>query len=119
MNTKVTIVLFLVSAVVAAPMDRIAVNEMPPVPVGGYEALQHNIQYPEIARVAGTRGVVIIEALVNETGQVIQTVVVQGISNTGLNEAAIEGVRRTRFIPARQHGRPISVWISIPVEFQL
>ena len=119
MNTKAIVILFLVSSVVAAPLDRIASDELPPIPVGGYEALQNNIHYPEIAREAGTRGVVIIEALVNEMGQVIQTEVVQGISNTGLNEAAVEGIRRTSFIPARQNGRPISVWISIPIDFQL
>ncbi|MFB0515439.1 MAG: TonB family protein [Candidatus Neomarinimicrobiota bacterium] len=39
--------------------------------------------------------------------------------NTGLDEAAAEAIKRTRFKPAKQRDRPVGVWISIPVNFKL
>ena len=43
--------------------------------------------------------------------------IVKGV--LGLNEAAMEAIRRTRFHPAKQRERAVGVWISIPVNFKL
>ncbi|MBO8152439.1 MAG: energy transducer TonB [Candidatus Marinimicrobia bacterium] len=91
----------------------------PPEPIGGYTAIQRNVVYPEIAREAGIEGTVVVRAFINEFGVVTDCFVAQGIPNTGLDEAAIEAVKRTRFKPAKQRDRNVGVWISIPIVFKL
>jgi len=39
--------------------------------------------------------------------------------NTGLEEAAIAAIKKTRFKPAKQRDRNVGVYISIPVIFKL
>ena len=48
-----------------------------------------------------------------------ETLILKGVPNTGLDEAAMEAIRQTRFKPAKQRDRPVGVWISIPVHFTL
>jgi protein TonB len=76
-------------------------------------------EYPEIAQEAGIEGTVIIQAFIDDRGRVQETIVLKGVPNTGLDEAAAEAIRRTRFRPAKQRERPVGVWISIPVHFTL
>ncbi len=101
------------------PTIRFIPYDEPPVPIGGYTAIQKNVRYPEIAQEAGIEGTVIIQAFVDDKGRVQETVVLKGIPNTGLDEAAAEAIRRTRWKPAKQRDRPVGVWISIPVNFRL
>jgi protein TonB len=101
------------------PTIRFIPYDEPPEPIGGYAAIQKNVRYPDIAQEAGIEGTVIIQAFVDDKGRVQETVVLKGIPNTGLNEAAGDAIRRTRFKPAKQRDRPVGVWISIPVNFRL
>jgi len=64
-------------------------------------------------------GIVIIQVFIDKIGRMMETVVLQGIPNSGLDEAAAEAVRKTRFYPAKKGGREIGVWTSIPVKFKL
>ncbi len=75
--------------------------------------------YPEIAQEAGIEGVVVVQAFIDEKGRVKETLILKGVPNTGLDEAAMEAIRRTRFRPAKQRERAVGVWISIPVNFRL
>ena len=75
--------------------------------------------YPEIAQEAGIEGVVVVQAFIDERGRVKETLILKGVPNTGLDEAAMEAIRRTKFHPAEQRERPVGVWISIPVNFRL
>ena len=75
--------------------------------------------YPEIAQEAGIEGVVVVQAFIDERGRVKETLILKGVPNTGLDEAAMEASRRTKFHPAEQRERPVAVWISIPVNFRL
>lgn len=75
--------------------------------------------YPEIAQEAGIEGTVIVQAFINAKGIVEETIILKGVPNTGLDEAAAEAIMRTRFKPAKQRDRPVGVWISIPVHFTL
>lgn len=86
----------------------------PPVPTTPIRPI-----YPEIAQEAGIEGVVIVQAFIDASGRVKETLILKGVPNTGLNEAAMEAIRKTRFRPARQRERPVGVWISIPVNFKL
>ena len=101
------------------PTVKFVAYDEPPEPIGGYAAIQKNIRYPEIAQEAGIEGTVVIQAFVNEQGKVTDTVVLKGIPKTGLNEAAINAIKRTEFKPAKQRDRAVGVWISIPVRFKL
>lgn len=78
-----------------------------------------NPVYPEIAQEAGIEGTVIVQAFINAKGIVEETIILKGVPNTGLDEAAAEAIRKTRFKPAKQRDRPVGVWISIPVHFTL
>jgi len=78
-----------------------------------------NPRYPEIAQEAGIEGTVIVQAFINDKGIVEETLILKGVPNTGLDEAAMEAIRDTRFKPAKQRDRPVGVWISIPVHFTL
>ncbi len=91
----------------------------PPEPIGGYAAIQRNVEYPEIAQEAGIEGTVIVQAFIDKGGKVTDTVILKGIPNTGLDEAAMAAIRKTRFRPAKQRDRAVGVWISIPVNFKL
>ena len=75
--------------------------------------------YPEIAQEAGIEGVVIVQAFIDEKGRVKETLILKGVPNTGLDEAAMEAIKKTRFKPAKQRERSVGVWISIPVNFRL
>ena len=75
--------------------------------------------YPEIAQEAGIEGVVVVQAFIDEKGRVKETLILKGVPNTGLDEAAMEAIRKTRFRPAKQRERALGVWISIPVNFKL
>jgi protein TonB len=103
----------------SGPNVKFIAYDDPPIPIGGYGAIQRNIVYPEIAQEAGIEGKVIIQAFIDEKGRVQSMSVLQGIPNTGLNEAAMAAIKKTRFKPAQWRDRPVGVYISIPVNFKL
>ena len=86
----------------------------PPVPLSPIRP-----KYPEIAQEAGIEGTVVIQVFIDKKGRVKETVVLKGIPNTGLDEAATSAIRKVRFRPAKQRERAVGVWISIPVNFRL
>ncbi len=86
----------------------------PPVPLRPIKP-----KYPEIAQEAGIEGTVVVQVFVDENGRVKDTVILKGIPNTGLDEAATDAIRIVRFKPAKQRERAVGVWISIPVNFRL
>ena len=75
--------------------------------------------YPEIAQEAGIEGTVVVQVFVDKKGRVQDTLILKGIPNTGLDEAAVTAIKKTRFRPAKQRERAVGVWISIPVNFRL
>ena len=86
----------------------------PPVPLSPIRP-----KYPEIAQEAGIEGTVVVQVFVDENGRVGDTVILKGIPNTGLDDAAADAIRKVRFRPAKQRERAVGVWISIPVNFRL
>jgi protein TonB len=95
----------------------VAVEETPE-PIGGIEAIQKKIVYPEIAKRAGVQGRVFIKAFVNEVGDVVKAEVIKGIG-AGCDEAAIQAVMQTKFKPGKQRGKSVKVQVSIPIVFKL
>lgn len=101
------------------PRVRFIPYDEPPEPIGGFAEIQKNIVYPEIAQEAGIEGTVVVQAYVNEYGVVTECTILKGMPNTGLEEAAIAAIKKTRFKPAKQRDRNVGVYISIPVIFKL
>ncbi len=76
-------------------------------------------KYPKVAQEAGIKGTVYVQAFVDKKGRVQKVNVLEGGGITGLNEAAVEAIKKTRFKPAKQRERPVGVWITFPVVFKL
>ena len=91
----------------------------PPTPIGGFAAIQRALRYPEIARKAGIEGKVIIYAKIGTDGKVVDTKVIKPLGNSGCNEAAIEAIKKVMWEPASQKNKPVTVWVSVPVQFKL
>lgn len=91
----------------------------PPLIIGGIDALRRNVKYPDIAKEAGVEGTVVLQAYISDKGIVEDVIILKGLPNTGLDQAAIEAVKKTRFKPAKQRDRNVGVWYSIPIIFTL
>ena len=79
---------------------------------------QATAQYPPIARVQRLQGSVVVAALVNENGQVVETRVVTSASPI-LNTAASDSIRRSTFTPATKDGVRVKSWSTVRVDFKL
>ena len=93
-------------------------SEVMPEPIGGLASIQQKVTYTEIAKRIGLEGKVIVEAVVDENGNVIEAKVVKGLGG-GLNEEALQAVQMTKFSPGLQRGKPVKVRINIPIKFVL
>ncbi|HEX2832319.1 MAG TPA: TonB family protein [Thermoanaerobaculia bacterium] len=74
--------------------------------------------YTESARKARIAGVVIVEAIIDENGNVDQVKVVKGLP-AGLAEAAENAVRKWKFRPGTLNGRPVATIFNLTVNFKL
>jgi periplasmic protein TonB len=99
------------------PTYFVAVEEMPE-PIGGIQAIQSKIVYPEIAKRAGVEGRVHVLAFVDEKGNVTKAEILKGLG-AGLDEVAVNAVRQTKFKPGKQRGKPVKVQVAIPIIFRL
>jgi TonB family protein len=93
-------------------------DDEPPMPIGGFDAIQRNLKYPEAARSAGIEGIIFVEVTVDTTGNVAKTKIVKSI-NRDCDEAAIAAVRSVKWKPAKTKGIPVEVQIMVPVKFRL
>src|SRR5262249_16380249 len=73
--------------------------------------------YPPGAVASGVQGTVSVQALVGTGGVVGGGVLAR--SNPRLNDAALDAVWRWKFKPAIAAGKPIAVWVLVPVKFSL
>jgi protein TonB len=93
-----------------------------PVPVGGNVREPRRITYvppvyPVIAQTAKVEGIVILEAIIDETGAVRDIRVLRSIPL--LDRAAIDAVSRWRYLPTQLNGLAVPVIMSVSVKFQL
>ena len=100
-----------------APNIFVAFDE-PPQPIGGFDAIQKNLQYPESAMKQGIQGRVVLHILVGVDGSVLEHKVLKSFGHTECDQAAIKAVKSVRWKPAKQRDKPIKVWISVPVIFK-
>ncbi|HKQ59379.1 MAG TPA: energy transducer TonB [Candidatus Eisenbacteria bacterium] len=62
------------------------------------------------------QGTVLVQALVGADGKVKDTRVVKSVP--GLDDAAVAAVRQWVFKPAMTKGKPVAVWVAVPVRFE-
>jgi TonB family protein len=92
--------------------------ELMPEPVGGFESIKKKLIYPEKAKEDGIEGIVEIEIIVDEFGEVQKADVIKGI-RPDCDELARIAVYYTKFKPGLQRGKPVKVQFIVPVEFKL
>jgi TonB family protein len=76
-----------------------------------------NPVYPEVARKNGIQGVVIIEAKIDETGRVIDALILRSIP--ALDQAALDAVRQWAYEPLVIEGKPRKAFFTVTVNFRL
>ncbi len=76
--------------------------------------------YPPLALRQKIEGMVILSALVAETGRVLDVRILRGDKRRmGLDEAAVKAVRNAIFSPGVKDGKRVRTWKPIPVIFKL
>ncbi len=78
-----------------------------------------NPVYPEMARRAGRQGNVIVEAVIDTSGEVRDVRVLSRPLGFGLEESALNAVRQWRFSPATRNGKAVAVYFQLTVNFSL
>jgi protein TonB len=76
-------------------------------------------EYPSFARRRGEEGRVLLRVQVNADG-LPRHIEIRTSSGSGrLDEAALEAVRRWKFVPARRGDEAVEAWVLVPVAFSL
>ena len=99
------------------PPPFVSVEEMPE-PIGGLAGILKKLKYPELAIRANVQGRVIVQAIIGKEGNVESVELVKGIG-MGCDEEAMRVVRDTKFKPGKQRGKPVRVYMTIPIVFKL
>ena len=75
--------------------------------------------YPEIARVRGYEGIVLLFAEILPDGRVGNMKIRKSSGYAILDQSAIEAVKPWKFEPAKRSGNPFTVWVELPIKFIL
>jgi protein TonB len=112
----------MIGVAVAAPPPPPASEPSAPIHVGGLVTPPKKIYdvapiYPTMAQAARVSGLVIIEATIGPTGDVLDAKVMRG--KPWLDAAALDAVRKWRFTPTLLNGRAVAVVMTVTVDFKL
>jgi TonB family C-terminal domain len=94
------------------------VVEQSPSLIGGKKALYESVEYPSFARETGIEGRIVVQFVVDEEGNVQNPTILKSVHEL-LNEAALEAIKKQKFEPGRQRGRPVKVRMERTIVFQL
>lgn len=100
----------------------VMVEKMPEFP-GGNEAMAqyiiNNIKYPEQAKKENISGKVYVSFVVEKDGSISRVKVIKGIGG-GCDEEALRVVRKMpKWEPGTQHGKPVRVQYTLPLNFKM
>jgi len=90
-----------------------------PAPVKGYGILKEKIEYPEFARIAGIEPCLVVRAYIDASGQVRDCRMISGPEKIGFEEAVINAVKDTKWLPAIYDGNATPSNLDITFEFKL
>lgn len=116
------------TAVITNQEVRISLEEPPPAPrpilkpvsggvLNGTAISLPQPLYPEAAKRTRTAGLVSVEVILDETGNVISATAMSG--PTLLREAAVQAARKAKFSPTKLSGQPVKVSGTINYKFAL
>jgi len=75
--------------------------------------------YPEIARVRGYEGIVLVSAEVLPNGRVGEIKIRKSSGYAILDQSALRAVKPWKLEPARKSGNPFTAWVELPIKFIL
>jgi periplasmic protein TonB len=75
--------------------------------------------YPEIARMRGYEGIVLVAAEILPDGSVGNMKIRKSSGYAILDQSAVEAVKPWKFEPAKKSGKPFAVWVELPIKFVL
>lgn len=97
----------------------IVVEQMPAFRGNLHKYLAEQVRYPDIAKENGIEGMVVIQFVVNEKGEISNAFIVKDIGG-GCGEEALRVVRgMPLWLPGANRGRQVKVQMSLPVKFKL
>ena len=76
-------------------------------------------EYPTIAIRRQWEGRVMLKVFVLANGTAGEVRVATSSGHEVLDEAAVDAVRRWRFVPAKREGQPVDSWVSFPINWNL
>lgn len=75
-------------------------------------------EYPRLARRLGKEGKVILRLFIAENGRLISIELIEN-AGYGFDEAAVEALKASSFLPAKINGHPVACKAILPVKFKL
>ena len=113
-------------------VDELFLDGPEPPPPGVYNSWERDLvlpvrlessadpEYPELGVLSRTGGTVVLQAVVDETGRIIELEVLRSpVPDPGFSRAALEAVATWRYSPGTVNGRPVAVRMTVRVEFSL
>ncbi|MDR3570109.1 MAG: energy transducer TonB [Syntrophobacteraceae bacterium] len=88
--------------------------DIAPIPIKKVEP-----EFPDQARQMGISGKVVLRFLVGSDGRVARASVISARPVGVFNRSALEAIGEWRFKPGRYQGKPVAVWVELPVCFRL
>lgn len=76
-------------------------------------------RYPMLSKRNREQGTVMLKVLVSPDGRAQELGIETSSGFKRLDEAALDTVRRWKFLPAKQAGRAVAAWVLVPVTFAL
>ena len=75
--------------------------------------------YPSMSRRLGEEGRVLMKVLVSVEGAAEDVQIEKTSGSERLDNAAVNAVKRWRFIPAKKNNQPLSAYVLVPMKFAL
>ena len=75
--------------------------------------------YPQSAQARGIEGFVVLEVVISENGQVLETKIINAEPQGLFDQVAVEAIRKWSFEPGRQNGKTVVSRIKQKVNFEL
>ena len=75
--------------------------------------------YPRMSRRMGEQGTVMVRVLISVDGRAEQAEIRTSSGYARLDEAALDTVKRWRYVPGKRAGTAEAVWFNVPVRFVL
>ena len=91
----------------------------PPHLIGGFSALQNELNYPQDAYDQGIEGRAVVWARISWEGEVCKSRIQKGLGSQSIDDECRRVIRAVKWIPAYSGDKVVEVWIAIPIDFQI